>query len=119
MKLSKEQVTTRGNHGPSHFMQLTADGLITAKSEYSFQAKGIPAIFLVAYMPDSQKPYPQRLAVLVKDGTRCDRSLTLTIRTANLSARSQPSIATVTGCFEKIRSAMPHYTITRAKWIPL
>ncbi len=94
--LTTQQVASRGDHGASHFMQPTPSGLITAKPEYSFQAKGIPAIFLVGYMPDGKKPCPQRLTGFVKDGTSCDRGLSLTMCTADLSARSQPSSASAT-----------------------
>ncbi len=105
-------MTARSVHGSSHFMQPTPGGLIAAKAEYSFQAKGISTIFLVCYMPDGHKPCPQGLAVLIKDGTSCNRSLSLTISTPDLSPRSQPSFAPITGWANKTCWPAQPYQVT-------
>lgn len=72
---SSQTIPPRPHHCPTKFVQPSPSRYITAQTQFLLQAHRTCTILLAGYVPSRSKPHTQRLAGVLKDCARRDRSL--------------------------------------------
>lgn len=91
-----QPVTARPNHSTAQLMKPLPGCLVASKSQSSLQAKSVGTIFLAGYVPHRPKPNGQRTADPMKNGTGCDRGLTIARPAMPKPTGSQPCVVAPT-----------------------